>query len=298
MIKSNLLDYLSENCIKFKTPVNTSNLVSFKVGGIGNIAIFPSSVSELCSIIRLIKTEKFVVLGKGTNCYFTDDFYDGIIVVTNNINSVFAADNIIYAECGASVNSVCNKALEYNLSGLEFAYGIPGTVGGAIYMNASAFGGCFADVLLKSKVLDIDSGKVFEIENIEHEFNVKKSVFQKGDLFLLGSYFSLVYSKKEIIEQKMREILQKRIDTQPLNLPSAGSTFVRPKNNYASRLIDLAGLKGYTIGGAQVSAKHSGFIVNIGNATAKDVRELIMYIKKVVYDKFTINLEEEILYLK
>ena len=297
MINSTFLDYLHNNDIRFKAPVNTANLVSFKIGGTGSIAVFPKSISELSDIINLIKAEKYVILGNGTNCYFTNSFYDGIIVVTKDINKVSVLDNIICAECGAAINTVCKIALSHSLSGLEFSYGIPGTIGGAIYMNASAYGGSFSDVVIKSTALDIKTGEIVELNHSEHEFNVKASVFQGGKMCLLRTCFELKSSKNNTISQRMDDIIKQRAASQPLNMPSAGSTFIKPRNDFASRLIDKAGLKGYTVGGAQVSRKHAGFIVNLGNATATDVLTLIEYIKYVVFKRFGVMLNEEILYL-
>ncbi len=298
MDKSELLEYLKNNSIKFVSPVKTADLVSFKVGGSGKIAVFPKTITQLTDVIEFIKQEKYVILGNGSNCYFTDDFFDGIIIVTSRLNKIEVENNTIIANCGANINSLCRFAMENNLSGLEFAYGIPGTVGGGVYMNASAFGGCFSDVVLSSTVLHIDSGAIFELDSEKHCFNIKKSIFQKKKLCLLATKFKLNYSNANEILEKMNAYRQKRKETQPLNMPSAGSTFVKPEKNHASFLIDKAGLKGFSVGEAQISEKHAGFIVNRGKATAKDVKELIKYIKSVVFEKFYVDLKEEIIYLE
>ena len=149
MVNLKLLDYVSTNGVKFKSPVKTADLVSFRIGGVGNIAVYPNSITQLCDIIKIVNNDKFVILGNGSNCYFTDGYYDGIIIVTKNINSVSVCDNVITAECGAAMNNVCKIAKEKSLSGLEFAYGIPGTIGGVIYMNASAYDSSISKVLLK-----------------------------------------------------------------------------------------------------------------------------------------------------
>lgn len=298
MIKSTLLDYLSDNDVKCKSPVNTAELVTFKVGGVGSLAVFPQSIQQLCDIISIVKDDRYVVLGNGSNCYFTHNYFDGIIIVTSGINKTTAYDNVIYAECGATVNSVCKLALKNRLTGMEFAFGIPGTIGGAITMNASAFSGCFADIVIKSTAFDIYSGETVELNNEEHRFDTKKSIFQRGRMCLLSTCITLNQGEENKIREKMNELFKRRALSQPLDMPSAGSTFIKPEGYYASRLIDLAGLKGFTVGGAQVSTKHAGFIVNLGNATATDVHKLIEYVKKAVYKKFNVELNEEIIYLE
>ena len=298
MINTTLLDYLSNNNVQCKSPVNTADLVSFKIGGVGSIAVFPKTIEQLCHIVNIVKNDRFVVLGNGTNCYFTNDYFDAVIIVTSGINKVVACDNVIFAECGASLNSVCKLALSNSLTGIEFAFGIPGTVGGAVTMNASAFGGGFSEIVVKSSALDIVSGKIVELNQAAHIFATKKSIFQSGKMCLLSTQIQLSVGVKKEIKEKMYGFLKRRILSQPINMPNAGSTFVKPKEDYAARLIDKAGLKGYTIGGAQVSTKHAGFIVNLGNATASDVNNLINYIKNDIYKKFNVELNEEIIYLE
>jgi len=298
MMSSTLLDFFNNNSVKYLSPVNTANLVSFKVGGMGKIAAFPDNTEVLKRVLLEVGDEKSVVLGKGTNCYFTDNLFDGTIIVTTGLNDISISDNVICAECGVTLNNLCRFALENELSGLEFAYGIPGTVGGAVCMNASAFGGCFSNIVHSSSAFDYKNKIAFELDAREHNFGTKNSVFRSEPLCVLSTRLNLVRGNKKDIKAKMDEYINRRKTTQPLDLPSAGSTFVRPKNTYASYLIDQAGLKGCRVGGAMVSMKHAGFIVNCGGATAKDVKELINHIKSVVYDKFSVTLEEEIIYLE
>lgn len=298
MVNSRLLDYLSSNCIKYISPIKTADLVSFRVGNIGKIAVFPKNIQELCEILSIVKNEKFVVIGNGTNCYFTDNLYDGVIIVTTKINDVSYLNDGVVAECGASINTVCKVACANSLEGLEFAYGIPGTVGGCVRMNASAFGGCMADVVLSSTVLDVKSGEIYDLCREEHFFDKKSSIFKNSSLVLLNTKFSLPLGDKMEIKSKMDLNFQKRKDSQPLDFHSAGCVFVKPKDSYASYLIDKAGLKGFSVGNAQVSTKHAGFIVNRGNALSKDVNELILHIKKTVFDMFSVELEKEIIYLE
>ncbi len=298
MISSELLTFLKCNSVKYFAPANTAELVSFKVGGSCSAVIFPQGANELRQILELTKDDKFVLLGKGTNCYFTENHFDGAVIVTIGLNRISLSGDTIFAECGATINNLCKFALENELSGLEFAYGIPGTVGGAVCMNASAFGGCFADIVDSSYIYDYKSTVAFELNRDGHNFSTKNSVIRSEPFCLLNTKIRLKKGNKAEIKSKMDEYIKKRIATQPLDLPSAGSTFVRPKNMFASYLIDKAGLKGYRFGGAMVSEKHAGFIVNCGGATAKDVRELVNHIKRIVFDKFTVTLQEEIIYLE
>lgn len=298
MDNSRLIKYLDNKRIFYKKSSKTAELVSFKVGGECALAVFPKSIIEFVEIISLIKNEKFVVLGKGTNTYFTSDFYDGIVVVTSGINQASFCGNVVLAECGAPITSVCKLAGEQSLGGMEFAYGIPGSIGGAVCMNASAYGSSFSQIVQKSTVLEIKSGKIFDIDKTEHFFSTKNSIFLNKELCILKTVLLLECCDKDLIFSKMNEYFKKRQGTQPLNMPSAGSTFVKPQDTYASMLIDKAGLKGFTIGGAQVSTKHAGFIVNLGNATSYDVQRLIMHIKNTILALYNIELKEEIIYLE
>ena len=298
MVDAELLDDFCKKSIDFVSPVKTSDLVSFRVGGTGDAAVFPKRIDELKLILDVVKNEKFVVLGNGTNCYFTEGNFNGIIVVTRYLNKISLSNGVISAECGVSVNELCTFAMENGLSGLEFAYGIPGAVGGAVCMNASAFGGCFADVVYSSTAYDFLNSEELVLSNIEHYFGTKTSIFRISPRILLTSQFVLQPSEKSKIKAKMEEHLLRRKDTQPLEFPSAGSTFVRPQNTHASYLIDKAGFKGFSIGGAAVSKKHAGFIINVGSARSSEIKALIDHIKKTVKNEFNVSLQEEIIYLE
>lgn len=290
--------FLEQTSIEHYFDVKTSDLVSFRVGGYGKVAIYPKDIAELSVLIKYLQNEKYIILGNGTNCYFTDNYYDGAIIVTNRINRVSVDKEYISAQCGASLTRVCKIALEESLSGLEFAYGIPGTIGGALYMNASAFGEEIGSTVVSSTVLDLNSGDIYELSAEEHKFGKKYSVFQEKNLCALETRLKCYPSSYDKILSKMNENSEYRRTTQPLDFPSAGSTFVKPEDDYASRLIDSAGLKGARIGDAQVSLKHAGFIINRENATADEVKSLINLIKDTIYKKFKINLTEEIIYIE
>ncbi len=200
---------------------------------------------------------------------------------------------------GGVINGVLStKLTENNLSGFEFASGIPGTIAGAVYMNAGAFDNEMKDIVQYVKYIDIPSNEIKVLHNNEMEFDYRKSIFQSMNTVIVEVGLKLKNDSKENIENRIKEYREKRIQTQPLDYPSAGSTFKRGKDFIAAKLIDEAGLKGYTIGGAQVSTKHAGFIINKGNATAQDIMDLIDYVKKVVYDKFEKKLETEVRILK
>lgn len=298
MLFSAFSEYLRVNNIKNFVFAKTSDLVSFKIGGNAKCVIYPKTENEFITILKLLRREKFIVLGKGTNCYFTDEEYDGTVIVTTELNQISIRHTALVCQCGCSINYACKVACDNSLSGLEFAYGIPGSVGGGVYMNASAFNSCFSDIVLETVAYDLQTEKIVVLNNEQHQFGVKDSVFKNKDLIILKTVLNLKNGKKTSIKNSMQVNIKRRKETQPLNLPSAGSTFVRPVDAYASQLIDLCGLKGYTIGGAQVSIKHAGFIVNIGNAKAKDVQNLVDYIKSKVKSNFGVELKEEIIFIE
>lgn len=286
------------NCL-YEKEAKTSPLVSFKIGGIAKLIVFPENIPIFCKILEVIISNniKYFVLCNGTNTYF-NEYYDGVVISVKKINIVRVENNKIIAECGASLNICAEFAKKHGLSGLEFAFGIPGGIGGGLYMNASAFGGSISDIVKYSNVFDTKTLKIKRIDTKEHLFDSKSSIFQSGRYILLSTEMCLSNGKKIDIEKKMHDYLCRRIKTQPLDLPSAGSVFKRPKNNYASKLIDEAGLKGFTVGGASVSNKHAGFIVNNGGATADDVNEVIKHIKHIILEKYNVKLENEIIYVE
>lgn len=296
----NVISFLDEKEIAYLTNQKTADFVSIKIGGVADLIVFPSSVAALCSLLGYLQEnkEKFFILGNGTNTYFSDEKYEGVVIVTTHINKIKVFENKIIAQCGASLEECCNVALNNSLTGLEFAYGIPGSVGGAVYMNASAFECSVSNIVNKSTVYSLSKNEIQVLELTEHEFDIKKSVFNNGDLIVLESVFNLSYGDEEQIKAKMQQNRNKRLMSQPLSFPSAGSTFKRPKDGYASVLIDKAGLKGYKVGGAEVSTKHAGFIINTNNATSCELQALIEYVKERVYQSFGVLLNEEIIFVK
>ncbi|MBQ8404431.1 MAG: UDP-N-acetylmuramate dehydrogenase [Clostridia bacterium] len=277
-----------------------ANRSTFKIGGQAEFAAFPKTQAELCALIKLAKTcdVRARVFGNASNILFSSEGVSGLVIFTNQIKEISLEGENIRASCGVKLSSFCNLALKNELSGAEFAFGIPGTVGGAVYMNAGAHGGEISHILVESTCLDMRTGETLTLSASEHCFAYRTSVFEKGELLVLSSLFKLRKGTGEEIEAKMKEYTEKRKASQPLTMPSAGSVFKRPAVGFSGKYIEDAGLKGYKIGGAQVSEKHAGFIVNAGGATSCDVLALIEKIKTVVSEKFGVMLETEIIYVE
>ncbi len=272
---------------------------TFKVGGNADVFFVPQDIDELTMALCYLKNNniKYFILGNGSNILFSDQGYRGVIVSLKNFKSIKKVDDLlIQVECGSTLSSLCNFALEESLEGLEFASGIPGTVGGGIYMNAGAYGGELKDVLVSCRAINSE-GEIITLSNEELMLSYRTSVFQTKNWLVLDGTFKLKKGNYEEIKKKMIELIKKRNDKQPVDKPSAGSTFKRPANNFAGKLIMDSQLRGYKIGGAMVSEKHCGFVINDGTATAKDIEDLISYIKEVVREKYNVSLEPEVKFI-
>lgn len=272
---------------------------TFKIGGPAALFLTPDSVqsmTDLCGMIRETGAKHFF-LGNGSNVLFDDGGFDGAVISLAGLNRVTVIGNAVEAQSGASMASVCKAAREASLTGLEFAFGIPGTVGGAVYMNAGAYGGETAFVLAQSTYLDLDTLTVHTIPLADHGFGYRESVYKHTRRLILSAEFALTEGNREEIAALMADYMNRRVTKQPLEYPSAGSVFKRYPGRYTGQMIDESGLKGYTIGGAQVSEKHAGFIINKGGATAKDVLDLIAYIQKVIFDNYGCELECEVIHV-
>lgn len=271
---------------------------TFKIGGEAKVFIEISNSNALCELVRLARKNeiKYMILGKGSNLLFDDRGFNGVIFYLGSLFSeVTVSGKTITAQAGASLMSVCKAALENSLSGLEFAYGIPGSIGGAVYMNAGAYGGEIKDVLVSCEVLS-ESGELITVTAEDMELSYRHSIFQSDKYVILSAKFLLDdSSKKDDISKRMNELLKRRKDKQPVEYPNAGSTFKRPEGFFAGKLIEQSGLRGYTVGRAQVSQKHCGFVINLGGATFKDVTELISYVQKKVLEDSGQFLECEVL---
>lgn len=262
---------------------------TFRTGGPADFLVTPTSEKEMIECLKL--DVKKTIIGNGSNLLVKDGGIRGLVIQTTKLNNITVDKDEIKAESGALLSRIANIAKDNSLTGFEFACGIPGTIGGAVAMNAGAYGGEMKDVILRTRYADED-GNVFEITN--HEFDYRKSFFTGKNLIILASEIGLQNGDKEEIENKMKEYMTARNSKQPVNMPSAGSTFKRPVGFFAGKLIEDSGLKGYTIGGASVSTLHAGFIVNNGDATSKDILDLISYVQDKVYENYSVKLETEV----
>ena len=269
---------------------------SFKTGGPADIFISPDTTEQISKTLKLCKKHSIpiYVLGNCTNLIVTDKGIRGVVVqILGKFKNYKVYDNIIEAEAGLMMAQVSQIALENSLTGMEFASGIPGTFGGAVVMNAGAYDGEIKDVVFKTEYIE-QSGEIKIVEGEAHQFGYRSSFFQKSNTVVLRSWMRLKEGKKEEIQKKMNVLNDRRREKQPIDKLSAGSIFKRPKGYYTGKLIQDCGLAGYSIGGASVSSKHCGFLINKGNATSKDIIELIKYIQDKVYKKFGVELKTEV----
>ena len=276
--------------------VSMKNYTSFKVGGPAELFLSPEDAGQTAKLVRFCEKEEIpvFVLGKGSNLLVSDRGIRGAVIYTGKQCGISLTDeNTVRAQSGASLAQLCTFALENSLSGLEFAYGIPGTVGGAVFMNAGAYGGEMKDVLTSVRVMT-EEGEIMELPAEELGLGYRTSIIPEKRYIVLGAVISLTEGKKEEIKAQMDDLRQKRVSKQPLEYPSAGSTFKRPEGYFAGKLIQDSGLKGFTVGGAQVSEKHSGFVINKGNATAADVMELIRQVTAKVKEDTGVTMEPEV----
>lgn len=274
-----------------------SKHTSFKVGGTADFFIEIDDVSELIYILKLAKKIKMktYILGNGTNIIIKDTGFRGIIIKLN-FKHLNIEKGKIAAGAGIPVALLSNFAYRNKIKGFEFLSGIPGTVGGAVKMNAGAYNSEIKDILVNTTYLD-EKYNIVKIDNNEHNFSYRNSIFFNKNWIIIGSTFKIEEGNSQEIKEKMNQMLEARKEKQPLDMPNAGSIFKRSEDCIPAALIDQAGLKGYKIGGAQISEKHAGFIVNTGDATAEDIQKLIKYTKKVVKEKFNKDLELEVIIL-
>lgn len=300
-IINKLYDFSKDLGCKASKNERLSDHISFKVGGPCPLLIEPKNENQLKDIITEIRKENipFAVLGNGTNVLVSDGGIDKVIVKIGDEMTRLSleGEDVISCSAGTKVVTLCKFALEKSLSGLEFAYGIPGTCGGAVYMNAGAYGGEIKDVLSEITYLTPDSElKTMSAE--EAELSYRHSVFKENGCIVVSAKFKLKKAPKEEIKNAMTDFLSRRKDKQPLEYPSAGSTFKRPEGYYAGALIEQCGLKGKTVGGAQISEKHAGFLINKNNATAKDITDLITLTRETVKKETGVTLEPEVIILR
>ena len=281
---------------KYSADSFLKDYTSFKIGGKADLMVFPENENMISELLKFADNNSVPVfiLGKGSNLLISDDGIRGLVINTCKFDEIkLIDDTTIYCQSGASLLKVCRFALEHSLSGLEFAFGIPGTAGGAAYMNAGAYGGEMKDVLVSCEHID-SKGNKQNYSGDELNLSYRHSVYADSSLFITSLTLKLNKGDKNEIKSKMEELMFKRKDKQPLDYPSAGSTFKRPEGYFAGALIEQCGLKGFRIGDAGVSEKHAGFVINHGNATAKDVVDLINHCRDTVYKSTGVILEPEV----
>lgn len=296
-----LLQALQNAGLSAQAQVPLAPYTTFRIGGPAAVFCTPASETELITALRICKEkgECVYLLGRGSNTLFADEGFDGLVIhIAEGLDAIEAgADGTIMAGAGTNLIQLCKKAEELSLTGLEFAYGIPGSVGGAVYMNAGAYDGEMKNILAQVRWLD-DEGNVQTSSGEALELGYRCSRFSKHGGVVLGAVFHLAAAPQAQIHARMEELRARRIEKQPLDKPSAGSTFKRPKGAFAAALIDECGLKGLQVGGAAVSEKHSGFVVNLGGATCADVLELCEQVAARVYEQTGHQLEKEVKVVK
>ena len=290
---------LSELGIKYLKSVPLSSYTSFSIGGEASFAAFPGCEDEAVSLLSYLREADvpYIILGNGTNVLIADKGFDGIAVIMSGLRGISVNEREIHTECGVPLTGLSLTAQKHSLSGLEFAYGIPGTVGGGVYMNAGAYGGELSQVVTRTRYFDMSTGKVGEYRGDEHDFSYRHSVYDGSDKVILSVSMTLTPGDGGEIRAAMDDYMSRRKEKQPIEYPSAGSVFKRGDGFITAKLIDEAGLRGRRVGGAQVSEKHAGFIVNRGSATAADVLALIEIIKDEVKKKFGVDICCEVKYI-
>lgn len=295
VLQQKLADLAPKIELKYNEPM--AKHTSFRIGGAVEVMTFPKNREELAEILKLSANlgVKPAILGAGTNVLAPDEGLAGIVICLKDcLDGMERIDDThIRVMAGVTMTRAAMFAANHGLSGMEFAHGIPGTVGGGVYMNAGAYGGEIKDIADSVEIMDF-SGNIRTLTNEELEFSYRHSALEEMEGIVLSTVFSLHKADPEAVKAKMRELQAKRSASQPLDLPSAGSAFKRPVGGYAAALIDQAGLKGFTVGGASISTKHAGFAVNLGGATAADVKALLQQVAEIVFEKSGIRLEPEV----
>ena len=280
-----IYDFAIKNGCKAEFNEPLKKHTSFKIGGNASLFIVPEDDKALSEVLKKCTEEnaRVLLLGNGSNMLVCDEGIDAVVILMLREKGKIELidNNLIKCDAGVSLTKVCRFAYEKSLSGIEFAFGIPGSVGGAVYMNAGAYGGEIKDVIVECEYMTYD-GQIRTISKDDMCLGYRTSIFNSNNFVVLNATFKLERDEQSNIKARMDDFLSRRKDKQPLEYPSAGSTFKRPEGYFAGALIQESGLKGYSIGGAQVSEKHAGFVINKGNATAKDVTELIEFIKNKV----------------
>ncbi|WP_448903796.1 UDP-N-acetylmuramate dehydrogenase [Eubacterium sp.] len=292
-----ICEYVKNEGISYIENESMALHTTFKIGGPARLAVFPKNENEISDVIKKCKEEnvRYMVVGNGSNLLVADEGIDAVVILLGKeFGEVkLIDDTTIFAEAGAPLMKVCRFALENGLSGLEFAYGIPGSCGGGAFMNAGAYGGELGDVMFRCDHIDKDGNKG-SLEGDDLKLAYRHSAYYENGCVITGAYFKMQKADKEEIKAKMNDYMSRRRDKQPLEYPSAGSTFKRPEGNFAGALIEQCGLKGTSVGGAEISTKHAGFVINKGGATCKDVLDLCKKVADTVKAEKGVDLEMEV----
>lgn len=290
-----ILELEKLNLVKIEKDISLSTLTTYKTGGIAKLVVYPNNINNLKQLLKLIHKHniKYFILGKGSNTLFSDKEFNGVIIKLDKLNNFEIKETEIYVESGMILSKLVQASVKNELTGLEFAIGIPGTIGGAIYMNAGAYGSKMSNIVKSVIVLD-EKLQIEEIPLEKLKFDYRYSIFQANkNLICVAANIKLEHGNHDEIASKIKENLLKRKTSQPLEYPSAGSVFRNPEGKYAGKIIEELGLKGKNIGGAEISTKHANFIINKNNASSSDILNLIKLVQKEVKDKYKIDLKLE-----
>ena len=290
-----ILELEKLNLGKSEKDISLSTLTTYKTGGIAKLVVYPNNINNLKQMLKLIHKYniKYFILGKGSNTLFSDKEFNGVIIKLDKLNNFKIKQTEIYVESGMILSKLVQASVKNELTGLEFAIGIPGTIGGAIYMNAGAYGNNMSNIV-KSVIVLNEKFQIKEIPLEKLKFDYRYSIFQDNkNLICVAANIKLEHGNHDEIASKIKENLLKRKNSQPLEYPSAGSVFRNPEGNYAGKIIEELGLKGKIIGGAEISTKHANFIINKNNASSSDILNLIKLVQKEVKDKYKIDLKLE-----
>ena len=290
-----ILELEKLNLEKIEKDISLSTLTTYKTGGIAKLVVYPNNINNLKQMLKLIHKYniKYFILGKGSNTLFSDKEFNGVIIKLDKLNNFKSKQTEIYVESGMILSKLVQASVKNELTGLEFAIGIPGTIGGAIYMNAGAYGNNMSHIVQSAIVLN-EKFHIKEIPLEKLKFDYRYSIFQDNkNLICVAANIKLEHGNHDEIASKIKENLLKRKNSQPLEYPSAGSVFRNPEGNYAGKIIEELGLKGKNIGGAEISTKHANFIINKNNASSSDILNLIKLVQKEVKDKYKIDLKLE-----
>lgn len=294
---TNIIEFAKQNNIEYLENEPMSNHTTFKIGGAARLMLVPNSEEQVQQIVKECSKQgvRYITVGNGSNLLVADEGIDAVVILLGKdfADVKLIDDTTIYAQAGASLIKVCRFALENGLSGLEFGYGIPGSCGGGAFMNAGAYGGELKDVLYRCDHIDANGEKGM-LQNEELKLGYRYSAYYENGCIVTGVYMKLKKADKDEIKAKMDDYMDRRKSKQPLEYPSAGSTFKRPEGYFAGALIEQCNLKGASVGGAQVSEKHAGFVVNTGGATCKDVLDLCQMVSNTVKTETGVDLEMEI----